>query len=146
MEQFGSQVRSQLPLIQQPVLVIQGRRDFSVHPSVPDRILRQVRSEIKEAYWMENSTHGVIIDNELDQVAGLTPANAQDVLEVLDDRYSQAATIVASQMPVNDWFTQIPNPTMADAILDRLVHNAYRLQLVGESQRKLRAIRSMPHT
>lgn len=76
----------------------------------------------------------------------LTSANAQDILEVLDDRYNQAATIVASQMPITDWFTQIPNLTLADAILDRLVHNAYRLQLVGESQRKLRAIRSMPNT
>jgi DNA replication protein DnaC len=76
----------------------------------------------------------------------LTPANAQDILEVLDDRYGQAATIVASQMPVTDWFSQIPNPTLADAILDRLIHNAYRIQLIGESQRKLRAIRSNPNT
>lgn len=76
----------------------------------------------------------------------ITSANAQDILEVLDDRYGQASTIVASQMPVTDWFPQIPNPTLADAILDRLVHNAYRLQLEGESQRKLRAIRSMPNT
>jgi DNA replication protein DnaC len=67
-------------------------------------------------------------------------------LEVLDDRYGQAATIVASQAPVTDWFSQIPNPTLANAILDRLVHNAYRLQLVGESQRKLRAIQTMPNT
>ena len=51
--------------------------------------------------------------------------------------------IVASQMPVTDWFAQIPNPTQADAILDRLVHNADRLQMVGESQRKLREISSM---
>lgn len=76
----------------------------------------------------------------------LTPANAQDILELLDDRYGQASTIVAAQLPIADWFSQIPNPTLADAILDRLVHNAYRLQLVGESQRKLRAIRSMSHT
>jgi hypothetical protein len=76
----------------------------------------------------------------------LTPANAQDILEFLDDRYSQAASMVASHMPVTDWFTQIPNSTLADAILDRLVHNAYRFQLVGESQRKLRAIRSMSNT
>jgi DNA replication protein DnaC len=76
----------------------------------------------------------------------LSPANTQDILEVLDDRYGQTSTLVASQMPVADWYTQISNPTLADAILDRLVHNAYRLQLVGESQRKLRAIRSMPNT
>lgn len=76
----------------------------------------------------------------------LTPANAQDILEVLDDRYGRASTIVTAQMPVTDWYTQIANPTLADAILDRLVHNAYRLQLAGDSQRRLRAIRSMPHT
>jgi DNA replication protein DnaC len=76
----------------------------------------------------------------------LTPANAQDILEVLDDRYGQASTIVAAQMPVTEWFSQVPDPTLADAILDRLVHNAYRLQLTGESQRKLRAKRSMPNT
>jgi DNA replication protein DnaC len=76
----------------------------------------------------------------------LTPANAQDILEFLDDRYSQAAFVVALQVPVTDWFTQIPNSILADAILDRLVHNACRLQLVGESQKKLRAIRSMSNT
>ncbi len=76
----------------------------------------------------------------------LTPANAQDILEVLDDRYGQASTLVASQRPVTDWYSQIQNPTLADAILDRLVHNAYRLQFSGDSQRKLRAIRSMPNT
>jgi DNA replication protein DnaC len=76
----------------------------------------------------------------------LTLPNAQDVLEVLDDRYGQAATLVAAQVPVADWLVRIPDPTLADAILDRLVHNAFRLQLEGESQRKLRAIRSMPHT
>jgi DNA replication protein DnaC len=76
----------------------------------------------------------------------LTPIQVQDILEVLDDRYGYASTIVASQIPVSDWFIQIANPTFADAILDRLIHNAYRLQLTGESQRKLRAIRTMPHT
>jgi DNA replication protein DnaC len=76
----------------------------------------------------------------------LTPANAQDILEVLDDRYGHAATIVASQIPLTDWFSRIPDPTLADAVLDRLVHNAYRLQLTGDSQRKLRAKRSIPNT
>jgi DNA replication protein DnaC len=76
----------------------------------------------------------------------LTLPNAQDILEVLDDRYGQAATLVAAQVPVADWLLRIPDPTLADAILDRLIHNAFRLQLEGESQRKLRAVRSMPHT
>jgi DNA replication protein DnaC len=68
----------------------------------------------------------------------LTPIQAQDIFEVLDDRYGYASTIVASQIPVPDWFIQIANPTFADAVLDRLIHNAYRFQPIGESQRKLR--------
>lgn len=76
----------------------------------------------------------------------LTPTQAQALLEVLDDRYGQTSTLVATQMPVTEWYAQIAHPTLADAILDRLVHNAYRLQLLGDSQRKLRAIQTMPHT
>jgi DNA replication protein DnaC len=76
----------------------------------------------------------------------LTLPNAQDLLEVLDDRFGHTSTIVASQVPVLEWHSRIPDPTLADAILDRLIHNAYRLNLEGESQRKLRAVRTMPHT
>jgi len=77
----------------------------------------------------------------------LTQANAQDIWEVLDDRLGHTSTIVIAQMPVAEWFSQIPNLTLADAILDRLVHTTYRIQLQGESQRKLRSpIRTMPNT
>ncbi|MFL7867253.1 MAG: IS21-like element helper ATPase IstB [Anaerolineales bacterium] len=76
----------------------------------------------------------------------ITIQNAQDILEVLDDRFGHAATLIASQVPVADWHLRIPDPTLADAILDRIVHSAYRIQLEGESQRKLRANRSMPNT
>lgn len=76
----------------------------------------------------------------------ITIQNAQDILEVLEDRFGHAATLISSQVPVTDWHLRIPDPTLADAILDRLVHNAHRIQLEGESQRKLRAQRSMPHT
>jgi len=60
----------------------------------------------------------------------LTQPNAQDILEVLDDRFGHASTIVIAQMPVAEWFSQIPNPTLADAILDRLVHTTYRMSLI----------------
>jgi DNA replication protein DnaC len=76
----------------------------------------------------------------------ITIQNAQDILEVLDDRFGHSSTIIASQVPVSEWHLRIPDPTLADAILDRLVHNAQRIQLEGESQRKLRADRSMPNT
>ena len=76
----------------------------------------------------------------------ITIQNAQDILEVLDDRFGHSATLISSQVPVTDWHLRIPDPTLADAILDRIVHSAQRIQLDGESQRKLRAQRSMPHT
>ncbi|CAI9907513.1 ATP-binding protein [Pseudomonas aeruginosa] len=62
------------------------------------------------------------------------------MLELLDDRYGQRSTLVTSQMPVDNWHELIGDPTLADAILDRLVHNAYRINLKGESMRKQRRI------
>lgn len=76
----------------------------------------------------------------------ITIQNAQDISDELDDRFGHAATLIASQVPVTDWHLSLPDPTLADAILDRIVHNAQRIQLEGESQSKLRANRSMPHT
>ena len=69
----------------------------------------------------------------------LTHAQARDLLEILDDRYGRAATLIATQIPVADWHARLPDPTLADAILDRLVHNAYRFELKGESMRKTRS-------
>jgi len=66
----------------------------------------------------------------------LTPPQARDLLEILDDRYGRSSTLVATQIPIEDWHDRLPDPTLGDAILDRLVHNAYRLQLKGESMRK----------
>jgi len=89
-------------------------------------------------------TNLLIIDDWMRDA--ITIQNAQDILEVLDDRFGHAATLIASQVPMTDWHLRIPDPTLADAILDRIVHTAHRVQLEGESQRKLRAQRSMPHT
>jgi DNA replication protein DnaC len=57
-------------------------------------------------------------------------------MEVIDDRHDRAATLLASQIPVDRWFEQIGDATYADAILDRIVHTAYRIELRGESMRK----------
>ena len=73
----------------------------------------------------------------------LTAAQTRDVADILDDRYGRRATLVAAQVPVEEWHTRLADPTLADAILDRLVHNAFRLQLKGESQRKTRATLAM---
>lgn len=70
---------------------------------------------------------------------GLSKLNAREereLLEVMEDRYELKSTIFTSQVPVKDWFDLIPNKTIADAILDRVAHNSYRIELTGESLRK----------
>ena len=69
----------------------------------------------------------------------LTAAQRRDLMEVIDDRHERGATVIATQVPVERWHHQIGDPTYADAILDRLVHQAYRIDLKGESLRKTRA-------
>ena len=69
----------------------------------------------------------------------LSLSDAQSLLDILDDRYGRSSTMVATQLPIAAWVSRIPDPTLADAILDRLVHNAHRLELLGESQRKIRS-------
>jgi len=69
----------------------------------------------------------------------LREAQRHDLLEVLEDRYDQRATIVTSQLPFAKWHEWVGDPTVADAILDRLVHNAYKVELKGPSRRKKKA-------
>jgi DNA replication protein DnaC len=72
---------------------------------------------------------------------GLTRMEQQqqfDLMEIIEDRHGKASTIIVSQLPVTNWFDVITETTIADAILDRLVHSAYRIELKGESMRKKR--------
>lgn len=69
-------------------------------------------------------------------MAPLKDSERRDFLEVCDDRYQHRSMILTSQMPVAHWHEQIGDPTVADSILDRLLHNAYRIELKGESMRK----------
>jgi len=62
----------------------------------------------------------------------------RDLLEIVEDRYDRGSILITSQVPVDRWYEIIGNPTLADAILDRVVHNAYRIDLSGESLRKRR--------
>lgn len=72
-------------------------------------------------------------------LAPVTAPQARDLLEVIDDRAQSRSTVIASQLPVDKWHSAVQDPTLADAILDRLVHGAYRLALNGESMRKVKA-------
>jgi len=79
----------------------------------------------------------------LDDLGLGTPTETQrhDLLEVMEDRYGRCSTVVTSQLPVPKWHDWLGDPTLADAVLDRLVHNAYKLELRGSSRRK-----EKPHT
>jgi DNA replication protein DnaC len=79
--------------------------------------------------------HLLIFDDWLRD--SLSRSQARDLLEILDDRYGRSATMVVTQVPVGDWHSRIPDPTISDAVLDRLIHNAYRLELKGDSMRKV---------
>jgi DNA replication protein DnaC len=67
----------------------------------------------------------------------LTTAHRNDLLEIMDDRHGSTSTVMISQLPTDEWYAAIGDNTLADAILDRLMHNAHRLSLKGESMRKI---------
>jgi DNA replication protein DnaC len=75
-------------------------------------------------------------------LSGLPRAEREDLLEILEDRHGRGWTIVTSQVPIEQWHEVVGSPTLADAILDRLVHNAHRIELRGESMRKISAGRT----
>ena len=76
----------------------------------------------------------------LDDFAGvpITPQGAQDLLEVIEARSTSGSIIITSQLPVEKWHQWLGEPTIADAILDRLIHRAHIVKIQGESMRKLK--------
>lgn len=77
----------------------------------------------------------LILDDFL--ITPLLPAERKDLLEIIEDRYQDAATIIAGQCPIKEWHHAIGDPTLADAICDRLVHNAYKIEMKGPTIRPL---------
>ena len=69
----------------------------------------------------------------------LSQPQRYDLMEIMDDRYGESSTVMISQLPVSEWYGTIGDNTLADAILDRIVHNSHRLELGGESMRKIEA-------
>ena len=66
----------------------------------------------------------------------MTATQRRDLMEIVEERYGRGSTMITSQLPIKAWHDVIGEPTFADAILDRIVHNAYRLELEGQSMRK----------
>jgi DNA replication protein DnaC len=80
----------------------------------------------------------LILDDML--ISPLTREEQRELLEIVEERYDRKATVITSQLPVKAWHEAMQDPTLADAILDRLVHNAYKLELKGESMRRKRSV------
>jgi len=69
----------------------------------------------------------------------LTRQQRNDLLEIMEDRHARGSTLITSQLPLAHWHEAVGDPTLADAILDRLLHSAYKMKLEGESMRKKQA-------
>jgi DNA replication protein DnaC len=74
----------------------------------------------------------------------LNAEQRRDLLEIVEDRYDARSILITSQLPIARWYEVIGDPTLADAILDRIIHNAYRIELKGDSMRKLKAATTEP--
>jgi len=86
----------------------------------------------------------LVLDDFL--LAPMTDSEKRDLLEVLEDRYDRSSTVLTSQLPTKTWHDALGDPTIADAICDRLVHNAHVLALRGPSMRKKKALTTQPET
>ena len=125
------------------------RHNFTVRYQRTSRLLHQITLTHADGSYPKlldafARTQLLVLDDWLRDP--LTRSQSQDLLEILDDRYDRSSTMVATQVPVADWHARFPDPTIGDAILDRLIHNAYRLNLRGESRRKVDSPLPMPTT
>jgi DNA replication protein DnaC len=118
------------------------REGFSVHYERLSRTLGELALARRDGSYLQRlrtlSRIDVLVMDDWG-VAPLSDEGRRDLLELLDDRYDRKSTVVTSQLAVDDWHDYLADPTLADAILDRLVHNAHRLALSGDSIRKVKA-------
>jgi DNA replication protein DnaC len=122
---------------------------FSVRYERLNHLLHQVTLAHADGSWAQllkslSRVQLLVLDDWLRDP--VTAAQARDLVEVLEDRYMRRSTLVATQVPVVEWHAKLGDPDLGDAILDRLVHNAHRLELRGESQRRLRSPLTNPST
>jgi DNA replication protein DnaC len=115
------------------------RADYSVRffriPRLIDELARYAALQNKSTLLRQIAKVVLLIIDDFGR-APLAESVRRDLLEILDDRYDRRSTLITSQIPVEQWHTYLQDPTIADAILDRLIHNSYRLTLKGESMRK----------
>lgn len=100
-----------------------------------DELARATALQRKSSFFRQLAKLDLLVLDDFG-LGALADGAQRDLLEILDDRYDKKSTLVTSQLPIDQWHATFADPTIADAILDRLVHNAYRLVLKGESMRK----------
>lgn len=119
------------------------RADYAVRcfriPRLVDELTRVTALQKRSSFFRQLAKAPLLVIDDFG-LAPLSDQTKRDLLEILDDRYDKQSTLITSQLPVDQWHTYINEPTLADAILDRLVHNAYRLTLKGDSMRKHKTV------
>ena len=101
-----------------------------------DLVLARADGSLRRLFTRLAKVEVLLVDDWA--MAPLGDVDRRDFLEICEDRYQMRSTILTSQLPVAQWHTQIGDPTLADSILDRLVHSAHRIEMQGESMRKKR--------
>jgi DNA replication protein DnaC len=119
------------------------RADFSVRcfrlPRLVEELARYAALQKRSALLKQLARVELLVIDDFG-IAPLADASVRDLLELLDDRYDRASTLITSQLPLDQWHGYLGDRTLAEAILDRLVHNAHKLALKGDSMRKARAV------
>jgi DNA replication protein DnaC len=119
------------------------RADLSVRcfrlPRLIEELTRYGAMQKRSAFFKTIAKADLLVLDDFG-LAPLSDQTVRDLLEILDDRYDRAATLITSQLPLDQWHAYLGDRTVADAILDRLVHNAYKLNLKGDSMRKAHSI------
>lgn len=123
------------------------RADFSVRcfrlPRLIDELARHTALQKRSTFFRHLAKADLLVLDDFG-LAPLADTVVRDLLEILDDRYDRRATLITSQLPLDQWHAALGDRTVADAILDRLVHNAYKITLKGDSMRKRKAVHSTP--
>ena len=118
------------------------RADFSVRcfrlPRLMEEFARYAALQKRSALLKQLARVELLVIDDFG-LAPLADATVRDLLEVLDDRYDRGSTLITSQLPLDQWHGYLGDRTVADAILDRLVHNAHKLALQGDSMRRARS-------
>jgi DNA replication protein DnaC len=123
------------------------RADFAVRcfrlPRLVEELARYGAMQKRSALFRQLAKADLLVLDDFG-LAPLADETVRDLLEILDDRYDRRSTLITSQLPIEQWHTYLGDRTVADAILDRLVHNSYRLVLKGESMRRHKTVTTKP--